>query len=250
MRLKNKVAIVAGGGRDIGRTVSMKLAEEGAKVFVVYFDAPEVSGDTVSRIKSAGGEAALHHADLTKWSEIVDMTKAACAAFGDRIDILVNVTGGMVARKSLDEIDEAFIDFVMTLNLKSTILTTKAVLPHLGEGGAIVNFASQAGRDGGGPGASIYSTAKGGVMTFTRSMAKELGPRGIRVNAVCPGMIATTFHDTFSKPEVRKNVAAGTPLRREGQAVEVADLVAYLASSQSSFVTGDCIDINGGTMFS
>jgi 3-oxoacyl-[acyl-carrier protein] reductase len=114
----------------------------------------------------------------------------------------------------------------------------------------VVNFASQAGRDGGGPGASAYATGKGAVATFTRSMAKEFGPKGIRVNAVNPGMIATAFHDTFTKPEVRVNVANGTPLRREGQAKEVADLVCYLGCDESSFITGANIDINGGTYFS
>ena len=118
------------------------------------------------------------------------------------------------------------------------------------EGSAIVNFASQAGRDGGGFGASAYATGKGAVATFTRAMAKELGPKGIRVNAVDPGMIATTFHDTFTKPEVRVAVANGTPLKRQGEAKEVADLVAYLASDESSFITGTNIDINGGTWFS
>src|SRR5205085_2890842 len=110
----------------------------------------------------------------------------------------------------------------------------------------IINFASQAGRDGGGAGSAAYATSKGGVMTFTRSMAKELGPRNIRVNAVCPGMIATTFHDTFTKEQVRINVAAATPLRREGCACEVANIVSYLASPETSFITGTNIDINGG----
>jgi 3-oxoacyl-[acyl-carrier protein] reductase len=113
-----------------------------------------------------------------------------------------------------------------------------------------VNFSSQAGRDGGGAGATAYATGKGAVTTFTRGLAKELGPKGIRVNAVCPGMIATTFHDTFTKPEVRTNVANSTPLRRQGEAKEVADLVVYLAGDESSFITGANIDINGGTWFS
>src|SRR5690606_5420705 len=109
---------------------------------------------------------------------------------------------------------------------------------------------SLAGRDGGGPGASAYATSKGAVMTFTRAMAKELGPRNIRVNCVCPGMIATTFHDTFTKDAVRAAVAASTPLRREGQAKEVADLVAYLAPPEASFINGASVDINGGLNFS
>jgi len=124
------------------------------------------------------------------------------------------------------------------------------VLPHMPRGSSIVNFASLAGRDGGGPGSIAYATAKGGVMTFTRGLAKELGARGIRVNAVCPGMINTTFHNTFTKPEVRQKVAAATPLGREGEACEVADLVAYLASEQASFLNGANIDVNGGLAFS
>ena len=138
----------------------------------------------------------------------------------------------------------------MKLHVTSTFLTMKAVRTHMGDAGAVETFASQAGRDGGGPGASAYATSKGAVMTFTRAMAKEFGPSNIRVNCVCPGMISTTFHDTFTKDEVRKNVAAGTPLRREGQATEVADLVAYLASPASSFLTGVSVDINGGMFFS
>ena len=113
-----------------------------------------------------------------------------------------------------------------------------------------MNFASQAGRDGGGPGASAYATSKGAVMTFTRGMAKELGPQGIRVNSLCPGMIATTFHDTFTKDAVRENVANATPVRRQGNAEEVAATVANLLSEDSNFITGANIDINGGMFFS
>ena len=146
--------------------------------------------------------------------------------------------------------DVDFLEYVMRLNVTSTFLACQLVVPYMGSGSSIVNFASQAGRDGGGPGASAYASSKGAVMTFTRAMAKELGPSNIRVNCVCPGMISTTFHDTFTKDEVRKNVAAATPLRREGSSSEVADLVAYLASSESSFMNGASIDINGGTYFS
>jgi 3-oxoacyl-[acyl-carrier protein] reductase len=172
------------------------------------------------------------------------------AAAGERIDILVNLAGGMVARKTLAEMDEAFFDQVMELNLKSAFLVTKAALPKLGKGSSIVNVASLAGRDGGGPGASIYATSKGALMTLTRSWAKEMGPQGIRVNAVCPGLIGTSFHDVFSKPEGRAAVAGNTPLRREGHPDDVADLIAYLASDEASFLTGTCVDINGGLAFS
>ena len=247
---EGKVAIVAGGSRDIGREVSKKLAAGGAKVVVNYFSSRDEGEATVKAIEEAGGTAIAVAGDMTKKSDVENLVNETCAAFGDSIDILVNVVGGLVARKPLLEMDEDFFEGVMKVNLTSTFLTTRAVVPHMGAGGCIVNFSSQAGRDGGGPGASAYGTAKGAIMTFTRAMAKELGPSGIRVNCVCPGMIATTFHDTFTKDEVRANVAAATPVRREGQAREVADLAAYLASPESSFITGASVDINGGMYFS
>ncbi len=250
MSLKDKVAIVAGGGRDIGRAVSVALAAKGAKVVVNYYNNEEEGKATAAAIKKAGGEAILVAGDMTKQEDVDNLVAKAVAAYGDKIDILVNVVGGLVARKTLAEVDADWFEFVMRLNLTTTFMTTKAVVPHMKNGGAIVNFASQAGRDGGGPGAWAYATSKGAVQTLTRGLAKELGPSGIRVNCVCPGMISTTFHDTFTKDEVRKNVAASTPLRREGQASEVADLAVYLASPESSFVTGTSVDINGGTYFS
>ncbi len=250
MKLKDKVAIVTGGGRDIGKSVSLQLAAEGAKVAVNYRSDAEAAKATVAEIEAAGGTAILVQADVTKPAEVAKLVAETTAAFGERVDVLVNVAGGMVARKTLADMDEAFFDHVMELNLKSAFLVTKAVLPHLGEGSAIVNLSSLAGRDGGGPGASIYATAKGALMTFTRGLAKELGPQGIRVNALCPGLIGTSFHDTFSKPEGRKAVAGNTPLRREGHPDEVASAVVFLASNESSFLTGVNMDINGGLAFS
>ena len=250
MSMKDKVAIVAGGARDIGRAVSEALAAKGAKVVVNYFNNAKDGEATVKAIKDAGGEAIAVGGDMTNQADVENLVAEAVKAYGDSIDILINVVGGLVARKPLAEMDQEFFDYVMKLNVTSAFLTTKEVVPHMGEGSAIVNFSSLAGRDGGGPGASAYSASKGAVMTFTRAMAKELGPSNIRVNCVCPGMISTTFHDTFTKDEVRKNVAAGTPLRREGGAGEVADLVTYLASPESSFLTGNSVDINGGLAFS
>ena len=187
---------------------------------------------------------------MTRQEDVDRLVAEAVAAYGDRIDILVNVAGGIVARKTIEEADVDFVDFVMRLNFTSAFMVTKAVLPHMGEGGAIVNFSSQAARDGGGPGSWAYAASKGAISTMTRSWAKEFGPRGIRVNALCAGMIDTTFHDTFTRDEVRAKVAANTPLRREGRAEEVADAVAYLASDESSFLTGVNVDINGGMCFS
>ena len=250
MKHQNKVAVVTGGARDIGKAVSLKLAAEGARVVVNYYGSQEKADETLAEIKAAGGEAILYKGDMTSQADVDGMIAATQDAFGSTIDILVNVAGGMVARKTIDEMDLEFFNHVIQLNLNSTFLVTKAVVPHMPEGGSIVNFASQAGRDGGGPGASAYATSKGAVMTFTRSMAKELGPKNIRVNSLCCGMISTLFHDTFSKPEGRQAVAGNTPLRREGSPPEVADTVSFLASSESSFLTGTNIDVNGGLFFS
>jgi 3-oxoacyl-[acyl-carrier protein] reductase len=246
---KNKVALVTGGGRDIGRAVSLQLAALGASVAVNYFDNPEDAAWTVNAITSAGGRGVAIQGDASRAADVQRLVDETRRAFGEKIHILVNVAGGLVGRRKMEEMDEEFWDAVLAVNLKSVFLVTKAVLPYMPEGGAIVNFASQAARDGGGMGAIAYSSAKGGVLTFTRGLAKELGSRKIRVNCISPGMINTTFHNTFTKPEVRQKVAAATPLGREGEAHEVANLVVYLASEQASFVNGASIDINGGAYF-
>ncbi|WP_034157128.1 SDR family NAD(P)-dependent oxidoreductase [Sphingomonas sp. ERG5] len=250
MTLNNKVAIVTGGGRDIGRSVSLRLAAEGAKVVINYHRDEASAKETRAQVIAAGGTAVLHRADVTDAGAVAEMVAAATAQFGDRIDVLVNLAGGMVARKTLADMDEAFFDTVMTLNMKSAFLVTKAVLPHIPRGGSIINIASLAGRDGGGPGATIYATAKGAMMSFTRGLAKELGPQGIRVNALCPGLIGTSFHDSFSKPEGRAATAGNTSLRREGHPDEVAAAVAFLASDDAAFLTGLNMDVNGGLAFS
>ena len=250
MNLTGKVAIVTGGSRDIGRAISIKLAALGAKVAVNYHSNESAADETLDKIKEIGGEAIKVRADVTKAQDVQNLISKCQESFGQNIDILVNVAGGLVERKKIDEMDEDFFNRVMSLNLNSTFLMTKYTSKYMVKGASIINLASQAGRDGGGPGASVYATSKGAVMTFTRAMAKELGGKGVRVNAVCPGMIATTFHDTFTNDAVREKVAASTPLGREGDAKEVADLVAYLASEEASFIQGACIDINGGLLFS
>ncbi len=250
MNLSNKVALVTGGGRDIGRSVSLRLAREGARVAINYANDKDSAEATAKEIREAGGTAAVFRADVTDPAQVTAMIDAVRAEFGERIDILVNLAGGMVARKTIEEMDEAFFDHVMTLNLKSAFLVTKAVKPLMGKGGAIVNVSSLAGRDGGGPGASIYATAKGALMTLTRAWAKEFGPQGIRVNAVCPGLIGTSFHDIFSKPEGRAATANNTPLRREGHPDDVADCIAFLASDEGAFLAGVNLDVNGGLGFS
>jgi 3-oxoacyl-[acyl-carrier protein] reductase len=250
MRLQGKVAIVTGGSRDIGRFVSLKLAQEGAHVAVNYLNSESDALETRKQIEEAKGECILVRGDVTKWEDVQRIVQETIQAFGPQIHIVANVAGGIFGRKPIEEQDEAWYDQIMDVNLKSVFFTTKATVAHMPVGASIINFSSQAGRDGGGGGASLYATAKGAVMTYTRALAKELGPRGIRVNAVAPGMIATSFHDRFTKPEIRTAVAGSTPLRKQGEAAEVADLVVYLASDASSFITGTNIDINGGTYFS
>jgi 3-oxoacyl-[acyl-carrier protein] reductase len=250
MSLKDKVAIVSGGSRDIGRAVSIKLAAEGAKVVINYFGEKDNAEETLKQIKEAGGTAITVYADMTKAADVTKLVNQTKAVFGEEIHILANVAGGLIARKTTLEMEEDFWDLIMDINLKSVFLAVKAIVPFMPKGSSIINFTSLAGRDGGGPGAGAYATAKGALMTYTRALAKEFGVKGIRVNAVAPGMIATAFHDTFTKPEVRANVANATALKREGEAREVADLVAYLASDASSYITGANIDINGGVSFS
>ena len=251
MKFAGKTAIVTGGSRDIGRAISVKLASEGANVVVNYYSNEADADVTLAAIDAAGGGKGIKvKADVTKAADVAAMVAAAQEAFGDAIHILVNNAGGLVARKTLGEMDEEFFNHVMQLNVTSTFLATQAVVPHMGSGAAIVNLASLAGRDGGGGGASAYATSKGAVMTFTRAMAKELGPNGIRVNALCPGMIATAFHDKFTPDAARENVANATALRRQGRAEETADTVAYLASDDASYITGTNIDINGGLAYS
>lgn len=246
--LSGKVAVVTGGGRDIGRAVALELARNGAAVVINYNASAERARGVAEEITAAGGRAVAVQADVTKAAEVRRLVDEA-VAFGGGIDILVNNAGGLVARKKLDEMDEAFWDTVMDLNLKSVFLVTQAAVPHLREGGAIVNLSSLAAQDGGGPGALAYAASKGAVLTLTRGLSKELAPKRVRVNCVSPGMIATTFHDTFTAPEARRATAARTTVGREGVSEDVANAVLFLASDASAYVNGESLEINGGLYF-
>jgi len=247
--LNGKVALVTGGARDIGRAVALAFAKAGASVAINYHSSGDRAKELVKEIESSGGKAISIGADVSRGSEAERLVTETCAAFGERIDILVNNAGGMIARKKLEEMDEQFWDDVLGLNLRSVFLVTKAASPHMREGGAIVNLASLAARDGGGGGALAYSAAKGAVLTLTRGLSKELGARRIRVNCVSPGMIDTTFHDTFTAPEVRKAVAGKTSVGREGTPEDIANAVLFLASDSAAYITGESIEINGGIYF-
>lgn len=248
MRFQDKVAVVTGGGRDIGRACVMKLAAEGAAVAINYHSSSAGADSAVSEIEAAGGRAFALQGDMTDPADVAALVGGAVERWG-RVDALVHVTGGLVERIKLREMPIDHWRHVMDLNLTSFVHLVQAGLPHMGAGGSIVSIASQAARDGGGPGAVAYAASKGAIVTMTRGLAKELGP-DIRVNSVCPGMISTGFHDTFSTAEGRANVARATPLKREGSSEEVANLVAFLASDEAAFVTGANVDINGGLAFS
>jgi len=166
------------------------------------------------------------------------------------IDILVNNAGALVERMKIHEVTGEKWDGIQNLNLKSAVLCSQAVVASMMERrtGAIVNVVSIAGRNGGGPGAGPYSAAKAGLIAFTKSLARELAPHGIRVNAVSPGVIDTPFHEVFSTPEMMRNFKAMIPLGRVGVAMECATAIAFLASEAASFVVGETIEVNGGQL--
>ena len=248
MDLKGKTAIVTGGGRDIGRACAMELAARGANVAINYFASAEGAESAVAEITAAGGGAIALQGDMTKEADVKALVAKTVEVFG-QVDTLIHVSGGILARVPMAEMTLDHWQAVMDVNLTSFVLAVRECIPHMPEGSTIIGMASQAGRDGGGPGATAYGASKGALMTLTRGLAKELGPN-IRVNSLCPGMIDTDFHNIFTKPEVRKHVAGITPLKREGTSEEVAKLAVFLASDEASFITGANVDINGGLVFS
>jgi 3-oxoacyl-[acyl-carrier protein] reductase len=247
MKLAGKTAVITGGGRDIGAAIAVKLASEGANVAINYFASSAGADATVAKIQAAGGKAIAVQGDLNNQADVDTLIAKTMDAFGS-IDVLVNNAGGLIARKKIAEMELEHWNAVMTLNLTSTFMMTKACLAHMTTG-AIVNLASQAARDGGGPGAVAYATSKGAVMTMTRGLAKELGP-DIRVNALCPGMIDTDFHNIHTPDAGRRGFEANAPLKRQGHVDDAANLVLFLACDDSAFITGTNMDLNGGMLFS
>lgn len=247
MKLQGKTVIVTGGGRDIGRACAVKLASEGANVAICYHASSDGAEETVAQITALGRRAIAVQSDLNNPADVESLVTQTVETFGG-IDVLVNNAGGLVARKTIAEMSLQHWNTVMDLNLTSTFLMIKACLPHM-KSGAIVNLASQAGRDGGGPGAVAYATSKGAVMTMTRALAKELGP-AVRVNALCPGMIDTDFHNIHTADAARRGFEEAAPVKRQGVPEDAANLVLFLACDDSAFITGANVDINGGMLFS
>ena len=247
MKLAGQTAIITGGGRDIGAAAAKKLAAEGANVALSYFESSKGADAVVADITAAGGKAIAVQADLNVQDGVDKLVSATIDTFGG-VDVLVNNAGGLVARKTMAEMDLAHWNTVMTLNLTSTFMMIKACLEHMSKG-VIVNLASQAGRDGGGPGSLAYATSKGAVMTMTRGLAKEVGP-DVRVNALCPGMIDTDFHNIHTPDAGRRGFEANAPMKRQGHVDDAANLIVFLATDDSAFMTGTNIDLNGGMLFS
>ena len=247
MGLHGQRVLVTGGASGIGRGIAEAFGRHGARVLLTYFSSKEGAAETVAAIDAAGGQAMALRADLTQEAEVERVVATIIDRFGG-IDVLVANAGGLLLRSPVAECPRALWDQALAVNLTSTFLCCRAVIPYMERAGhgCIITMSSLAAHDGGGPGASHYAAAKGGVLTFTRALAKELGPRGIRVNSIAPGLIATQFHDRFTPPEGRQATVSRTPLRREGLPDDVAGVALFLASPLAAFLTGETIEVNGG----
>jgi len=242
--LASTTALVTGGGVGIGRQIALRLARAGARVAVTY-RTHEPDAELVDAL--GGPEAVLRPLEATSEAEVAALATDIADRFGT-LDVLVNNAGGLVQRATLGELDAELWRTILAVNLDSTYLVTRALLPLITRGrGRVINISSLAGHNGGGPGALAYATAKAAVLGLTRALAKEVAADGITVNALAPGFIeATPFHDTFTSAEARAATLAAIPVGRAGVPEDVAAAVHWLASVDSGFVTGSVVDINGG----
>lgn len=247
--LSGKRALITAGGQGIGLAITKSLIQAGCDVCIHYFSS-EVDVAALKQEAPQGSHPRVYsmQADLCKRDEAASLVSKAVAELGG-LDILINNAGSLVERRKLEEIDEDIYTRILDINLASMAWVTQAARPALKAAGAasIVNLASLAGRKGGHPGSILYATSKGAVLTWTRALATELAPEGIRVNAVTPGLIlGTSFHATHTSRESAEETIRGIPLGRAGSPEDVARAVAYLASEYDGFITGATLDINGG----
>ena len=241
------MAIVTGSSQGIGRATAELLAECGAAVVLNTHSDGMLLDKVVEGIQAKAGQATGIVADVTQKKQAQKLIDAAMQWGG--IDILVNNAGGMIKRVPVAEFDENHFQKVVDNNLKSTFVMSHLVMPFMKmkKRGRIINLSSQAAHDGGGPGAAVYSSTKGGIWTMTKSLAKELAPFGICVNCVAPGFIGdTAFHTIHTAPEVHAKVAMQIPLGRKGTPLDVAKVVLFLASDLADYITGQTIEVNGG----
>jgi 3-oxoacyl-[acyl-carrier protein] reductase len=247
--LSGKVALITGASSGIGAASAMAFADLGARVAIGYYNNESGAESVRDAIAAAGSKAVAIKADVRRADEIEMLVRRTSEELGP-IDILVNNAGSLIQRQTLPEMTSECWDEVMDLNLKSAMLCSREAASSMmrRKAGAIINVGSIAGRTGGGPGAGAYSVAKAGLMTLTKSLAKELAPHGIRVNAVSPGVIDTAFHEVFSTPEMMANFVSMIPLGRIGKPIECATVIAFLASDAASYIVGETIEINGGQL--
>ncbi|CAN5653508.1 SDR family NAD(P)-dependent oxidoreductase [soil metagenome] len=248
--LTGKRALVTGGGQGIGRAIVEELLRQGCHVAIHY----RSSAEGARAIQSAAPKATrveCFQGDLTSEVGAAKVVDGAVEFLGG-LDILVNNAGDIVGRRKVEEVDLAFWQSVIDVNMTTCLLATRQAVPHLKlsgsqTGSSIVNLSSLAGRKGGHPGSLVYSAAKGALLTWTRALALELGPSGIRVNAVAPGLILETrFHQTHTTQASAEETIKSIPLGRAGTPSDVARAVAFLASESQGFITGATLDINGG----
>lgn len=244
---RRRVALVTGGAQGLGRAIALRLAADDIAVAIGFHAHP--ADEAVAAIEALGGTAIPLPLDVTDRRRVDEGVADLVARLG-RLDILVNNAGGLLARVTIDEMSDEHWDRVIELNLTGAFYCTRAAVPHLRRGGRIINVSSNAAQNGGGPGASAYAAAKAGLIGFTRATAKELGGKGVTVNAIAPGFIGdTAFHTAYSSPELQQAMVAQTALRRAGEPADVAAVVAYLASPEAGYMTGTVSDINGGSYF-
>jgi 3-oxoacyl-[acyl-carrier protein] reductase len=249
MELKDsdkRVALVTGASRGLGKAVAIKLATCGIKVAVNYLTNDEEANKVARTIESSGGEAMLYKASVSDASAVRDMTRQIVKQWG-KIDILVNNAGVVRDTLLLRMPDESW-DEVLNTNLRGAYLCTKHAMHSMMEQhwGRIINIASLAGLVGN-AGQANYSAAKGGLIAFTKSVAREVGPRNITVNAIAPGFIVTEMTDKLPQ-EAKDAILARIPLQRFGVAEDVAELAAFLASEQASYITAQVICVDGGVI--
>jgi 3-oxoacyl-[acyl-carrier protein] reductase len=246
--LKGLRALVTGSSTGIGAAVAKAYAAHGMRVVVHYNSSEEKARAVVDAIKAAGGEAHALKADVSSTAATVELVEKAAELLGG-LDVLVNNAGALVKRVRIADMEDDVFDEIVNLNIRSVVMASKTALPHLAKSGkgCVINLASVAARNGGGPGATIYASAKAFVLNLTRGMAKEFNEQGVRVNAVSPGVIATPFHERFSTPEMLETMRKTIPMGRLGTADENVGAFLFLASpAMSGYITGQSIEVNGG----